>query len=173
MAGAHRHAGGVEHGADVVRVRALDDERDDACPRARRSDQAHAGERGEALGGAAGERLLVRGDRVEVHVKLDGDRLEEVRFEGSGCAISTASASMMTEVVKGKTRAEVEAVFRRFHDLVAGPAAPAETGALGKLAVFAGVREFPMRVKCATLAWHTLAAALERKGEPVTTETER
>lgn len=110
------------------------------------------------------------GDRVEVHVKLDGDRLTDVRFEGSGCAISTASASMMTEAVRGKTRQETAALYERFHELVTG-AAPADDERLGELASLGGVREFPMRVKCATLAWHTLRAALEGGARSVSTES--
>ncbi|MCM2268468.1 MAG: SUF system NifU family Fe-S cluster assembly protein [Thermoanaerobaculia bacterium] len=110
------------------------------------------------------------GDRVEVHVKLDGDRLTEVRFEGSGCAISTASASMMTEAVRGKSRQETAALYERFHELVTG-AAPADDERLGELASLGGVREFPMRVKCATLAWHTLRAALEGGARSVSTES--
>jgi nitrogen fixation NifU-like protein len=122
-----------------------------------------------ADGDAEGHNPLC-GDRVQVHVKLDGDRLEEVRFEGSGCAISTASASMMTEAVRGKTRAEAAALYERFHDVVTGAAAGGDE-ALGELAALAGVREFPMRVKCATLAWHTLRAALEGGARRVSTET--
>ena len=95
---------------------------------------------------------------------MDGDRIADVAFEGSGCAISKASASLMTEAVKGKTVAEAEALFVRFHDLVTSPPdEPVTTSGLGKLAVFAGVREFPARVKCASLAWHTLMAALAGK----------
>ncbi|HEY7838907.1 MAG TPA: SUF system NifU family Fe-S cluster assembly protein [Terriglobales bacterium] len=114
------------------------------------------------------------GDRVTVMVELEDERVRQVRFQGSGCAISTASASLLTEVVKGKTRAEAEALFERFHALVTGQAA---TGGpeLGKLAVFSGVSEYPARVKCASLAWHTLHAALaapavEAAPEPVSTE---
>ncbi len=116
------------------------------------------------------------GDKVTVYVKLDGDRIQDVSFQGSGCAISTASASMMTETLKGKTLADAEAVFRSFHDLVTGKEnAPdverlGNVERLGKLAVFAGVREFPVRVKCATLAWHTFHAALEGKEQTVSTE---
>jgi nitrogen fixation NifU-like protein len=113
------------------------------------------------------------GDRVTVYVQLEGDRVKDVSFEGSGCAISTASASMMTEALKGKTRPEAEALFHAFHELVTGApgADPGDVNpALGKLAVFSGVREFPIRVKCATLAWHTFRAALEGKEEPVSTE---
>ncbi|HEV7515709.1 MAG TPA: SUF system NifU family Fe-S cluster assembly protein [Thermoanaerobaculia bacterium] len=100
------------------------------------------------------------GDRVKVFLKMQGDVLEEIAFEGAGCAISTASASLMTEALAGKTAAEARALFAQFHEmLTAGDPGDPET--LGKLAVFSGVREFPMRVKCATLAWHTLKAALD------------
>ena len=110
------------------------------------------------------------GDRVTVYITLEDDIIKEVGFKGSGCAISTASASLMTETLKGKTLAEVEALFHGFHSLVTGrtQATPSQPG-LGKLAVFHGVSEFPVRVKCATLAWHTLQAALENK-DPVSTE---
>jgi nitrogen fixation NifU-like protein len=111
------------------------------------------------------------GDKISVFVKLKDGRIEDVSFQGAGCAISTASASMMTESLKGKTQEEAEALFERFHDLVTGKLDKGEeTGELGKLAVFAGVQEFPVRVKCATLAWHTLRAAVEKKEEPVSTE---
>jgi nitrogen fixation NifU-like protein len=103
------------------------------------------------------------GDKATVYVRLEGDVVRDVSFEGAGCSISTASASMMTEALKGKTRAEVEALFERFHRLVtADPSRAAQNAApeLGKLAVFAGVSEFPVRVKCASLPWHTLRAAL-------------
>jgi nitrogen fixation NifU-like protein len=109
------------------------------------------------------------GDHVIVRLKLKDGRVEGVTFEGSGCAISTAAASTMTEAVKGRTRAEVDDLFRRFHDLVTGKGTPDLEG-LGKLAAFAGVSEFPMRVKCATLAWHTMESALEGGGTAVTTE---
>ena len=117
------------------------------------------------------------GDRETVYVVLEGDRVKDVAFQGAGCAISTASASMMTESVKGKTRAEAEALFGRFHELITGkngetdkptPEAPE----LGKLEVFSGVREYPVRVKCATLPWHTLKAALDSDGSTVSTESE-
>ncbi|HKY33608.1 MAG TPA: SUF system NifU family Fe-S cluster assembly protein [Candidatus Polarisedimenticolia bacterium] len=109
------------------------------------------------------------GDRVTVYVDLQGDVLRDVAFEGSGCAISKASASMMTEALKGKSRAEADALFDRFHRLVTGAAD--QSGAdLGKLVVFSGVREFPVRVKCASLAWHTLHAALDGSGDTTTTE---
>ncbi len=109
------------------------------------------------------------GDRVTVQVFLDADeRIVDIGFQGEGCAISTASASIMTEALKGKTVAEARATFEQFHDLVTVDDAVADP-AMGKIAVLGGVREYPMRVKCATLAWHTLQAALEEKAE-VTTE---
>jgi nitrogen fixation NifU-like protein len=108
------------------------------------------------------------GDRLTLKLVVDGDRIVDAGFQGSGCAISTASASTMTEAIKGKTRAEVEAIFQSFHALVTGGGG--DPSALGKLAVFGGVAEFPMRVKCATLSWHTLRAALEDSPDPATTE---
>ena len=111
------------------------------------------------------------GDVVSVYVHMDGEVIKDVTFKGSGCAISTASASVMTEILKGKTRAEAQEVFETFHALVTGdPKAAGEASNLGKLAVFAGVCEFPTRVKCAILAWHTLRAALQGKDETVSTE---
>jgi nitrogen fixation NifU-like protein len=111
------------------------------------------------------------GDRFTVHLKLDGDRIADIRFEGSGCAISTASASVMTETLKGKTLAEARVLFDSFHDLVTGKNhGDTSVAALGKLAVFSGVSEFPVRVKCATLSWHTTQAALEQSGDTVSTE---
>jgi nitrogen fixation NifU-like protein len=110
------------------------------------------------------------GDRISVFLGVDDDgKVEEVGFEGAGCAISTASASMMTELVKGRPAAEVQKLFERFHDMVTGEK-EADPDELGKLAVFTGVREFPLRVKCATLAWHTLRAALAGGAEIITTE---
>jgi len=110
------------------------------------------------------------GDRVTIFARVADGVVVEVAFQGQGCAISTASTSILTEAVRGKTVAEVEALFGRFHDLVTGKAEPSEDDGLGKLEAFGGVAEFPMRVKCATLAWHTLMAALAAKGEPVSTE---
>ena len=111
------------------------------------------------------------GDRVTVFLTMEGGKVKDIAFQGSGCAISTASASMMTERLKGKTPEEVEEIFERFHDLVTGKTDPERAAPdLGKLAVFSGVREFPIRVKCATLAWHTLRAALDRREQPVCTE---
>lgn len=109
------------------------------------------------------------GDRVTVYVKVDGDRLQDVAFEGSGCAISTASASMMTEALKGRTLVEAERTFQAFHRMLTSDADDGP-GQLGKLAAFGGVRQFPLRVKCATLAWHTLHAALEGADQTVSTE---
>jgi nitrogen fixation NifU-like protein len=109
------------------------------------------------------------GDRVQVYARLEGDRVAEVGFEGSGCAISTAAASLMTQVVKGLRTREVEELFARYHDLVTGRA-DAGAADLGKLEVLGGVREFPARIKCATLAWHALRAAIEGHGETVSTE---
>ena len=103
------------------------------------------------------------GDRVSVSLSVEGDVVRDVAFQGSGCAISIASASMMTEALKGRRLDEVERLFTGFHELVTGVPGPRAQGDLGKLAVFAGVREFPVRVKCATLAWHTLKAALEKE----------
>ena len=111
------------------------------------------------------------GDRFTVHVKLDGDRITAIRFEGEGCAISTASASVMTETLKGKTLAEARVLFESFHDLVTGKAeGETDIATLGKLAVFSGVSEFPVRVKCATLSWHTTQAALDESSEAISTE---
>ena len=112
------------------------------------------------------------GDHVTLYVKLEDDRVKDISFQGNGCAISTASASLLTEVMKGKTRAEAKALFKSFHDLVTGlpPKEGAGGASLGKLRVFAGVSEFPVRVKCATLVWHTMKAALEKVKEPVSTE---
>ncbi len=108
------------------------------------------------------------GDKVTVFVRLEGDVIRDLSFQGSGCAISTASASLLTEVLKGKTQAEAERIFHKFHDLVTGKSHP-EAEEMGKLAVFSGVSEYPARVKCASLAWHTLQAALHQ--EPAATGT--
>ena len=112
------------------------------------------------------------GDRLKLYLTMDGDQVAEVRFEGSGCAISKASASLMTETIVGKTVAQVEDLFRGFHELLTGdPSVKAKAAEeLGKLAVFEGVREYPIRVKCATLAWHTLQAAIKAEPEIVSTE---
>ena len=111
------------------------------------------------------------GDKVTVFVRMENGIVRDIAFQGSGCAISTASASMMTESLKGKSETEVAQIFQRFHDLVTGRSpADADSAGLGKLAVFSGVREYPVRVKCATLAWHTMRAALEGSQETVATE---
>jgi nitrogen fixation protein NifU and related proteins len=101
------------------------------------------------------------GDHVTVWVRMDGDVIGDVAFQGAGCAISRASASLMTGAVKGKSRLEADALFQRFHKLVTGTLPSGEAETLGKLAVFSGVSQFPIRVKCASLSWHTLKAALE------------
>jgi nitrogen fixation NifU-like protein len=110
------------------------------------------------------------GDRLTLYVNFDGDRLREVKFHGSGCAISVASASLLTEAVKGKTRGEVAELFNDVHALLTQYDSVADPSKLGKLAALSGVREFPARVKCASLCWHTLNAALERQSDPVSTE---
>jgi nitrogen fixation protein NifU and related proteins len=110
------------------------------------------------------------GDHFTVYVTVDGDAIQDIGFQGSGCAISKASASMMTQAVKGKSKAEAKKLFDAFHKLVTTGEANGDRSDLGKLAVFSGVSEFPVRVKCATLAWHTLQAALEGKQEKVSTE---
>jgi nitrogen fixation NifU-like protein len=109
------------------------------------------------------------GDKIRVYLELEGAVVKDVGFSGSGCAISTASASLMTQSIKGKTVAEVEKIFDGFHELVTTAESP-DAASLGKLAVFGGVREFPVRVKCATLAWHTLMSALAGSGEVAKTE---
>lgn len=110
------------------------------------------------------------GDRLSLYVNLDAGRIREVKFDGSGCAISVASASLLTEAVKGKTREEVKVLFEDMHALLTQHDANVDIAKLGKLAALSGVREFPARVKCASLCWHTLNAALEQQAEPVTTE---
>ncbi|HEY1371356.1 MAG TPA: SUF system NifU family Fe-S cluster assembly protein [Candidatus Binatia bacterium] len=108
------------------------------------------------------------GDKVKVYLRVEDGRVKDLSFEGSGCAISKASASVMTESLKGKSVEEVESIFKRFRDLVMGKTEEADD--LGKLVVFSGVCEFPTRVKCATLAWHALQAALQDSKEAVSTE---
>ena len=124
-----------------------------------------------ATGKAEGYNPLC-GDKVTIFVVMEGNQVVDISFQGNGCAISTASASVMTQRLKGKTTDEVEAVFKSFHGMVTGQ--PAEvtdsTPEIGKLAIFKGVREFPIRVKCATLAWHTLRAAMAGKSATVSTE---
>jgi nitrogen fixation NifU-like protein len=110
------------------------------------------------------------GDRLTVWLQMDGDRIQDVAFQGSGCAISRASASLMTVAVKGKRRAEAEELVERFRRLVTGSVSPEEAQSLGKLAAFGGVAEFPARVKCASLSWHALRAALDQPEAVVSTE---
>ena len=111
------------------------------------------------------------GDRVTVYVTLENDVVSDVAFEGSGCAISTAAASLMTQSIKGKSISEAKALFEKFRGVVTGdPATSANGPALGKLEALVGVRRFPARVKCATLVWHTLKAALDRQAQTATTE---
>ncbi len=110
------------------------------------------------------------GDQLVLYLKVEDDVVTDIRFEGSGCAISKASASLMTESLKGKTRDEVEKVFGRFRELVTGSSDGESSAELGKLAAFRGLSEFPVRVKCATLAWHTLRAALSNGAATVSTE---
>ena len=114
----------------------------------------------------------VCGDKLVVYLEVDDeDRVVDLRFDGKGCAISTASASLMTEFAKGKPRQEIEETFERFHELVTGnPGEKVDGEGLGKLAVFSGVREYPVRVKCATLCWHTLRSALSGSDEVAKTE---
>lgn len=109
------------------------------------------------------------GDHYHVYLKLEGDRIVDVSFQGAGCAISKASASLMTAALKGKTVADAEDVFQRFHKMVVG-GDQSQAASLGKLAVLKGVCDFPTRVKCASLAWHTLHSALHGEHKPVSTE---
>ena len=110
------------------------------------------------------------GDRLTVYLSVTDNRIQDIRFEGSGCAISVATASLMTEALKNKTFTEAEVLFDYFHDLLTGSQREDAVEKLGKLMVFAGVVEYPMRVKCATLSWHTAMAAMENTKEPVSTE---
>jgi nitrogen fixation NifU-like protein len=111
------------------------------------------------------------GDHIDVYVKLNDDKIEDISFVGSGCAISKASASLMSTMVKGKSVEEAKKIFDKFHHLITGKLdEQINTDEVGKLAVFAGVREFPSRVKCASLAWHTLISALKEESKTVTTE---
>jgi nitrogen fixation protein NifU and related proteins len=123
---------------------------------------------------AAGHNPLC-GDKLNLTLRLDGDRVQDLRFEGQGCAISTASASLMTEAVKGRSRQEIARLYEEVHTLLTAHGAASSAGStsapeLGKLMALAGVAEFPARVKCASLCWHTLNAALERAAAPVSTE---
>jgi len=110
------------------------------------------------------------GDRLTIWLKVEGGVIKDATFQGSGCAISKASASLMTSAVKGKTREEAEALFERFRRLVTGSMETAEAKSLGKLVVFSGLSEFPIRVKCASLSWHALKAALNEPDTVVSTE---
>lgn len=104
------------------------------------------------------------GDRVDLYVRVEDEQITEVSFQGSGCAISTASASLLTEAIRGRSLAEARAIFESFQRLVTGKATEEDEDRLGKLAVFAGIRDYPTRVKCATLVWHTLTSALDGSG---------
>ncbi len=110
------------------------------------------------------------GDRVTIYLNLENETIKDIAFQGTGCAISQASASLMTDSIKGKTTIDTQSLFDKFHQMVTGQAVNLDPAELGKLAVFSGVSEFPIRVKCATLAWHTLHAALEEKKGTVSTE---
>ncbi|MBI3586840.1 MAG: SUF system NifU family Fe-S cluster assembly protein [Ignavibacteriales bacterium] len=111
------------------------------------------------------------GDHYTIYLKLKDDRIEEITFDGGGCAISKASASVMSSILKGKTKAEAEELFETFHKLVIGELKGLDSmDELGKLAAFSGVSEFPARVKCASLAWHTMKSALESDKKVVSTE---
>jgi len=110
------------------------------------------------------------GDQITVYLHMDGDVIREISFQGAGCAISQSAASLMTTTLKGKTKAEAEELFKKFHEMVTGDGAAADPMELGKLAVFCGVSEFPVRVKCASLPWHTMRAALGGADDAVSTE---
>ena len=110
------------------------------------------------------------GDRLRVFLRVEGDTIQEITFKGTGCAISQASTSVMTAALKGKTRAEMEALFERFKALVTGKSQDSDLTELGELAALSGVSEFPVRIKCATLGWHTMLAALNQQTEAVSTE---
>lgn len=112
------------------------------------------------------------GDELTLWLKLDGDRVADISFKGTGCAVSKSSASLMTAAVKGKTVAETRALFDRFHDMITGRLPESERESLGSLAALGGVARFPIRVKCASLAWHALRSALEAGPEEVTTDFE-
>lgn len=110
------------------------------------------------------------GDRLKLYLKMAGDIIRDASFQGSGCAISTASVSLMTEIIKGQSEEQAHQLFETFHKITTGKDDSVELQEIGKLAVLAGVREYPARVKCATLAWHTLDAALRNETESVSTE---
>jgi nitrogen fixation NifU-like protein len=111
------------------------------------------------------------GDQFTIYLKMDGDLIDEVSFAGCGCAISKASASIMTTLMKGKTKKEAEEMFVKFHQMITSePDEPVDEAALGRMAVFCGVREFPVRIKCATLAWHAMLSAVKGSEEAISTE---
>jgi nitrogen fixation NifU-like protein len=126
----------------------------------------NAGRLEEPSCSASGDNPLC-GDKISITVKKSGDKVEDIRWKGAGCAISTASASLMSEAIKGKSIADIDALFSKFHAMVTGTGS---SEGLDKLEVFSGVSEFPVRVKCASLAWHTLKAALEGKNDTISTE---
>jgi nitrogen fixation NifU-like protein len=126
----------------------------------------NAGRLEEPSCSASGDNPLC-GDKISITVKKAGDKVADIRWNGAGCAISTASASLMSEAIKGKSLADIDALFGRFHDMVTGKGG---SEGLEKLEVFSGVSEYPVRVKCASLAWHTLKAALEGKNDTISTE---
>jgi nitrogen fixation NifU-like protein len=126
----------------------------------------NAGRLEEPSCSASGDNPLC-GDKISITVKKAGDKVADIRWNGAGCAISTASASLMSEAIKGKSLSEIDALFGRFHDMVTGKGS---AEGLEKLEVFSGVSEYPVRVKCASLAWHTLKAALEGKNDTISTE---
>jgi nitrogen fixation NifU-like protein len=126
----------------------------------------NAGRLEEPSCSASGDNPLC-GDKISITLKKTGDNVEDIRWNGAGCAISTASASLMSDAIKGKSKADIDALFRKFHAMVTGTGS---SEGLDKLEVFSGVCEFPVRVKCASLAWHTLMAALEGKTDPISTE---
>jgi nitrogen fixation protein NifU and related proteins len=124
----------------------------------------------EATGWADGHNRLC-GDKLRLYIKVTNGVIQDLAFKGEGCSISKSSASLMTEALKGKTVAEAQELYEKFHHLLTGPEeVPDDTEELGKLAAFAGVRRFPVRVKCATLPWHTLQAALNSEKTPISTE---
>lgn len=111
------------------------------------------------------------GDHITVYLKVEGDTIADIGIQGSGCAIAKSSASIMSTALKGKKIEEARAIFDRFHGMItAEPDAPVDEAGLGKLIVFSGVREYPIRIKCATLAWHALVSALNGEGQPISTE---
>jgi nitrogen fixation protein NifU and related proteins len=110
------------------------------------------------------------GDHFTVFMEVEGDTVRDISFQGSGCALSKASASMMTQILKGKSKDDAEKLFERFHNMVTGTGGNENPEDLGKLAVFSGVSEFPVRVKCASLAWHAMKAALEGAAQEISTE---